>query len=455
MFSKYFKELLNDKELIRRCISVSVPLMLQALVVSSVTLVDNIMIGELGDLCISGVASANRYYLVVYFAVVGMVSSGVIFLAQYYGANDQDNMQQTFRISIVTSLFLAFFLSLFAYFKPETIIRFIINDEEVISIGSRYLRICCLSYIPMVISNCIGSCIRTLGNPKLPMYISIGSILLNIFFDYALIFGNFGFPRMEVEGAALATLIARLIEMSVYLFALKKSDYPFKTSIFKLFEFKGILLRSIIIMAIPLILNEFLFTFGQTSLLKFYSYRGVVVNTAHTIAGVISDLFFVLFSGMSTAANVLIGIPLGAGEMKKAKDNGYKLLIFSCLLAVVFALMMFASSFLVPILYRNASSESLSIAKAFLRTMSFFFMIYTFNCQIFFTLRTGGETKAALIMDSMFMWCFVIPLVYILSYFTNINVILVYIIAQSTDFIKMFLAYHLFRKESWLKNLTI
>ena len=434
MFSKYFKALLNDKELIKRCISVSVPLMLQALVVSSVTLVDNIMIGELGDLCISGVASANRFYLVVYFAVVGMVSSGVIFLAQYYGANDQNNMQQTFRISIVTSVFLAFVLSIFAYFKPETIIRFIINDEEVIGIGSRYLRICCLSYVPMVISNCIGSCIRTLGNPKLPMYISIGSILLNIFFDYALIFGNFGFPRMEVEGAALATLIA---------------------SIFKLFEFKGILLRSIIIMAIPLILNEVLFTFGQTSLLKFYSYRGVVVNTAHTIAGVISDLFFVLFSGMSTAANVLIGIPLGAGEMKKAKDNGYKLLIFSCLLAVVFALMMFASSFLVPILYRNASSEALSIAKAFLRTMSFFFMIYTFNCQIFFTLRTGGETKAALIMDSMFMWCFVIPLVYILSYFTSINVILVYIIAQSTDFIKMFLAYHLFRKERWLKNLTI
>ena len=455
MFINYFKALLKDKELIHKCISVSVPLMLQALVVSSVTLVDNIMIGELGDISISGVASANRYYLIVYFVVVGMVSACVIFLAQYYGANDINNMKETFRISIVSSLFLSFILSLLAFLFPQRIIRFIINDEQVIDIGARYLRICCLSYIPMVISNCIGQSIRTLGNPKLPMYISIGSIILNAFFDYALIFGNFGFPKLEVEGAAIATLIARIIEMSIYLFALKKSNYEFKTRIIDLFKFKSILLKSIIIMALPLILNEFLFTFGQTSLLKFYSFRGVVVNTAHTISGMIADLFFVLFSGMSTAANVLIGIPLGAGEMKKAKDNGYKLLIFSCLLAIIFASMMFISSFIVPILYRNVSLEALSIAKAFLRTMSFFFIIYTFNTQIFFTLRSGGETKAALLMDSLYMWAFVIPLVYILSYHTNINVILVYIIAQSTDFLKMFIAYKIFRKEKWLNNLTI
>lgn len=455
MFIKYFKALLNDKSLIKRSMEVSIPLMLQALVVSSVTLVDNLMIGQLGDLSISGVSSANRYYMIMYYTAIGTIAACIIFLAQYYGANDESAMKETFRISLVSSLFLTLIFSLFAFFKADFIIKFIIDDKDVIDIGSRYLRICCFSYIPMVISNCIGQAMRALGKPKVPMYISIFSILLNVFFDYVLIFGCLGFPRLEIEGAAIATVIARFIEMLIYIYVLRISDFPFETRIRDIFKFRFILFKTIMFKAFPLILNEFLFTFGQTSILKCYSFRGVIVNTAYTIANMLADLFFVLFSGMSTAVSVLIGTPLGAGDLEKAKDNGYKLLVFSCMIALVFASLMFLSSFLIPLLYRNASIESITLAKQFLRVMAFFFIIYTFNTHIYFTLRSGGETTTTLFMDSLFMWTMVVPIVYYLAYHTNINVLNIYVVAQCTDFIKMFLSYYLFRKEKWVKNLTI
>ena len=166
------------------------------------------------------------------------------------------------------------------------------------------------------------------------------------------------------------------------------------------------------------------------------------------------DLFFILFAGMATATTVLVGSPLGANKLDEAKENGYKLICFSMLLSIVFALAMSSSSFLVPILYSNVSDYSISLAQSFLKIMSIFFMLYMFNTQCFFTLRTGGDTKNTMFMDSFFMWTFNIPLVLILAYKTNLPILIVYTIGQSTDIVKSIIAYKMVRKEKWVNNLT-
>ncbi len=455
MLFEYLKETIKDKILIKTCLTIAIPLMFQQLIVASVNLVDNLMVGELGDVAVSGVSCANRYYNICQYAVNGLIVSCIIFLSQYNGANDNEHMKQSFRFSIVSSYTIIILFFLLATFIPEKLIGFIINDPQIIETGSAYIRIACLSYLPLGISFPISQSLRATGETRLPVIMSMVSLVINILFDYLLIFGHLGLPALGVKGAAIATVLARIIEAILYLYAISKNDYAFNSSITKIFHFEKSLAKNIIIKAIPLIANETLWQFGMTTLIKSYSSRGAIVNTAYSISVTISDLFFILFAGMATATTILVGTPLGANKLKEAKDNAYKLICFSMLLSLVFGLLMASSTFIVPLLYSKVSSDSLNLAKQFILVMSFFYILYMFNTQCFFTLRTGGDTRSTMFMDSCFMWLFNIPLVAIFAYKTNIPVLFVYIIGQSTDFVKAGIAYRMVRKEKWVKNLTI
>ena len=241
--------------------------------------------------------------------------------------------------------------------------------------------------------------------------------------------------------------------MIIYLVVIKRSDMPFKTRIRDIFDFSGDLAKHITIRAIPLCINETMWSFGMSTLLKCYANRGLEVNTAYGMASTISDLFFVLFSGMATATTVLVGTLLGANRLKEAKENGYKLISLSIYLSIIFLTLMFMSSFVVPYLY-NVSIESKHLASSFLKIMAVFFMLYMFNTECFFILRSGGDTKSTLIFDSCFMWVINIPLVVALSYLTDMNILMMYAIGQSTDILKAIVAISFIKKEKWVRNLT-
>lgn len=445
--------MLHDRKFQKTVLMIAVPLMLQQLIVSSVNLIDNLMVGQLGDMALSGVSMANRFYMIVWAGVNGMIASSVIYLSQYNGANDTNHMKQSFRFMIVSSYILCIALFIIAFFFPEMVIAFFIKDVEVIRLGSAYLKIAAISYLPSVISLCIASAFRALGETKKPLYISVISVLTNAVFNYLLIFGVFGFPKLGVVGAAIATLIARSVEALIYLWMLKVSDMPFKTKVSNIFTFDFELAKRITIRAFPLCINEIMWSFGMSTLVRSYSHRGLVVNTAYSMSSTISDLFFVLFGGMATASTVLIGTPLGANKLEEAKENAYKLLGFSLILAGVILVLMFATSYVAPYFY-NVSIEAKHLSANFLRIMALFFVLYMFNTSIYFILRAGGDTKSTLFMDSGFMWMLNIPLVMLLAYHTNLHVLIVYTIGQSTDVLKACVSYYLLKKEKWVKNLT-
>ena len=452
MFS-YFKMMLKDHDFIKAALVIAVPLMLQQLVVSSVNLVDNLMVGQLGDVALSGVANANRYYMIAWSGINGMIASGVIYLSQFNGANDEERMKATFRFMLVSSLSICLIFVCLALFFAPNIIAFFISEENVVLRGSSYLKVACLSYIPGALSLCVSSAFRALGETKLPLKISVVSVLTNTCLNYCLIFGNFGFPYLAEVGAAIATLIARIVELALYLISLHRSAFAFKTRFKEIFHFSFSLAKEIIIKAIPLCINDILYSLGISTLLRAYSNRGLVANTAYSMSSTISDLFFVLFTGMATATTVLVGTPLGANDLKKAKDNAYKLVCFGIMCAMVFLVLMFGTSFFAPYLY-NVSLEAQHLAASFLRVMSIFFVMYVFNSSIYFVLRAGGDTKSTLFMDSCFMWVCNIPVVAGLSYFTGLNVILLYVLGQMTDVLKAGLSYHMLRREKWVRNLT-
>lgn len=455
MLIKYFKELIKDKALMKKCITLAIPIMFQNFVVSAVTLVDNLMVGVLGDTAISAVASANKYYTIIFFIVSSVVAACLIFMAQYNGANNYEKMKETFRFSLISSYVPLIIVFIIVTLFPSQLIGFLIDDKAIIIEGTKYIKLAAYSYLPLGISISIAGAMRSVGDSKTPMFISIISIIVNAFLDYGLILGKFGLPMLGVEGAAIATIIARIVEAILLLRSVKKGDYVFDSRIKELFKFDKVLAKEIIIKALPLVLNELLFQLGMAMQLKAVSTRGAIANTAYSIAITVSDLFFVLFGGMAIATTVLVGTPLGANKLQEAKDNGYKLIVFSVILAFFFGVAMFVSQFAIPLIYPSISKDALSMAQLFLRIMSLLFWIYMFDCQCYFTLRAGGDTKATLYMDSGFMWLINLPVLFCLSSFTNLPATVIYVCGQLTDVIKAFFAFYMVKKERWVKNLAI
>lgn len=452
---RYFKELFEDKKLMKRCVEISFPIMFQSLIISAVNLVDNLMVGLLGDVAISGVASANKYYNVIQFVLFSVINSCIIYLAQYNGADNHKKMKETYRFTMLFTycvLLIGFFaVTLF----PKQLIKFIINDPAIIDAGARYFKYAAFSYLPMGFSLVVASSMRAMGETKTPLKISMISMFVNAVLDYGLILGKFGLPRLEIEGAAIATIVSRIVEMILCYYALKKGEYVFDTELKDLFKFSKDLVKQILTKAWPLVINEIAWNVGMVTLLKCYSSRGPVVNAAYSISAIVSDLFFALFSGMATASSVLIGTPLGANKLEEARENGYKLICFSVFMALFFGAGLFCSSFAIGMIYSKVSLEVISLAKNILRCMGLLYWIYMFNTQCYFTLRAGGDTKSTMILDCGYMWAVNIPIVALLAYLTNLPILTVYVVGQLTDIGKGIVAYRIVRKEKWVKNLAI
>ena len=448
-FKKYF----GDKAFFKSTLIIAIPLMMQQLVSTAVNLLDNLMIGQLGDHALAGVAAVNRYFMIAIFGTFGILGAASVFMAQFYGSDDDEHMQQTFRYSIISSsIVMSFFISIALAF-PEQIIRFFVDNDLVVAQGIQYIFISGLSFIPTMFSMAIASAMRSTGDTKAPLIASVFSMLTNLFFNYILIYGHFGFPALGVMGAALGTLIARIVELVIVSYALRKGFYRFKSPVAHLFKISKTLIKAISLKALPLSLNEIAYAAGMALLLRFYGTRGADVISGYSITATIADLFFTMNAGMSIATTILVSQALGANKIKEARDNGYRLLGFGVVISVVFGVLLFLSSFLVPHLY-DVSTNAIWIAQTFLRIMSVLFWIYILNTTVYFILRAGGDTKSTLLLDSGYMWAVNLVCVGIATYYTNWSILGLYLVGQSTDILKMIIALRFVHKEKWLVNLA-
>lgn len=447
---KYF----GDRKFIYTVLTVAIPIMLQNLIQTSVNLIDSLMVGQLGDAAIGGVAAVNRYFLILNGGMFGLTSAVAIFIAQFYGARNEEKLRESFRFSIVSSYVVILPFFIIAFLFPKAILSFFTKDAALIEAGIEYLRYACYTFLPIGVSMSISGAMRCIGETKIPLICSVISVITNTLLNYCLIFGHFGMPNLGVAGAALATLVARLVEMSLLLVMLKIEEFPFKTRLQDLFVIDAGLMKQISLKAAPLAMNEILWSSGNAVMLKFYGTRGGVVLSGNAICGTFTDIFYTLFSGMSVATTIMVSQPLGANELEKAKDNGYRMVGVASLLALCLSFMMITTIFIVPLLYASASQEVLNIAKSMIIVQAICFPIYTLNIQSFNVLRAGGDAKSTLILDSGFMWAFTIPMLAIFAYFTDINIYLLFALGRGSELVKLVLSFILLKKENWVVNLT-
>lgn len=458
-----FKEkFIGDKAFYKRVLAISVPIMIQSGISNSVNLLDNIMVGRLGTEQMSGVAIVNQLIFVFYLCCFGGFAGAGIFTAQYYGAKNDEGVRRTFRYKIWLGivLLLAAFL-VFAFFGNELISVYLKGTDDggdpaaALMYGSSYLKIMLIGLPAFTVVQIYANTLRECGETVVPMRAGITAVIVNLVFNYLLIFGKFGFPVLGVKGAAIATVISRYVELAfVCIWTHKNTQLcPYMKGVYKTLFVPLSLVKKYFITGAPLLINETLWSAGMAMLAQCYSTRGLNVIAAVNISNTVSNVFFVVFFAMGDAIAIIVGQHLGAKEFEKAKDEKNKIIAFSIFIATVVAIIILATSHAFPMIY-NTTPEAKKIAAQLLITQAIFTPQIALLHTTYFTLRSGGKTVITFLFDSVFMWVVSVPVAFILSRFTDLYIIWIYAFVQMADWIKCAVGVILLKKGVWMNNIV-
>lgn len=448
--SKYF----GDWSFYKKVAVVAFPVMVQSAIGAFVGLLDNLMVGQLGDAAVSGVAIANQVIFVMMIAIIGSTAGAGIYLTQFHGANDHASVRQAFRSKMYFSIvIMAVAFILFLGFARPMIGAFL-ESEEAINAGVNYLLVLSTAIIPFGMGLVYSGSFREVGLTHYPMISGIIAVVVNFVGNIVFIFGFGPIPAMGVVGAAIATVIARWIEFIViFIFAHFIVKVDFAQDVYKSFKVSPKLMKKVIVKALPLFANEILWSSGITVIMAFNAMRGDHVVAALSITNTIANIMYTAFGGLAAAIAVMVGNQLGANKLKEAEENAYKMIVFGVQIAIFFSLIVFVLTLFVPDLY-NVSTEVKDLARQFLYILCFAFILFTVNVCIFFTLRSGGNTWIILAFDSLFMWLIPVPITIVLVLFTDLNIFWIYLIAQAVDLFKMLLGLFIMRRRTWIRNLA-
>lgn len=443
----------QDDDFIRRVLTLAIPMIIQQMLTSAVNLLDNLMVGQLGDVTLSAVAVGNKFMMIGFFAIFGVTASSGVYISQFHGAGEEGRIKESFRFSLLaSSLIASLFVALGVAF-PRQIASFFATDPALATVLETYLPLAIISFLPQVYSFNAQTAMRTLGRTTPPLFLSMLAVISNACFNYIFIFGYLGAPALGARGAALGTLLARLLEFVVSYTIARKFRFAFYSPLRHLFKIPRVLAKAISHKALPLVINEIGYASSMALLFKFYATRGTEVMAAMTIMTTTSEIFFVLFAGLSVATTVVVGHALGANKLEEARSNGYRLFKLALALSLFFASLMFISSFFVPNFY-DVSGQVKAMAGFFLRIYSIFYVFYTISGMGYQIMRSGGDMKTTMLMDSGFAWGVNLPVVGLASYLTNWPIQVLFLLGQCTDILKGFVTAHLLPKETWVRNLS-
>ena len=444
-------------------LAIAIPIMVQNGITNFVNMIDNIMVGRVGTNEMSGVAIVNQLIMVFNLCIFGGVAGAGIFTAQFHGARNTEGIRYTFRYKlIVITVIVMTSITIFLCFGDELIKLYLHGEngdsadiEETLKQAKIYLSYMLIGLPPFAIAQAYGDTLRCSEETIIPMKAGIVSVLVNLSLNYVLIYGKLGAPTLGVAGAAIATIIARYVEMAVVVIWTHTHSrrQAFIKGAFKNFKIPLPLTKDMVAKGTPLILNETLWSMGVASLLQNYSVRGLAVVGALNISQIISNLFNVGIIAMGSAISIILGRRLGAGEMQEAKEYSVKLIFFTEIICFGTALMLMLLAPFFPMIY-NTTDEIKALATSFIRVAAACMPIYAFETCCYFTIRSGGKTFITFLFDSVFMCVVSVPVAYILVHFTILNIVMVFLFVQLVSLLKCLIGFIMVKKGIWLNKLT-
>ncbi|MBE6610022.1 MAG: MATE family efflux transporter [Ruminococcaceae bacterium] len=455
---KYF----GDWKFYRMVLTIAVPIMIQNGITNFVSLLDNVMVGQLGTEAMSAVSIVNNLIFVFYLLIFGAISSAGIFTAQYHGYKDINGVRYTFRFKFII-IMIASLAALAAFgLAGDGLISLFLHESEsgsdlelTMSYARNYLEIMLIGLVPYAISQAYASTLRETGKTILPMIGSICAVVTNFVLNYVLIFGRFGAPVMGVEGAAVATVTSRFIELAILVIwtHANKAKCPFIKGAYRSAYIPAALTKEIVIKGLPLLFNELMWSAGVTITTQCYSTRGLDVVAALNISTTINNVFNVIYLALGSAIAIVVGNLLGAAKLDEARDTDRKMIAFSVMCSLVMGVLLASFSGLIPLMY-NTTDEVRGLATYMMIVLACVMPFGAYAHGAYFTLRSGGRVMITLLFDSVYMWAVVIPVAFILSRATSISILWLYPICHGLEILKAVFGAVILRKCNWVKQLV-
>lgn len=456
------RKLIGTKEFYKKVLFIAIPIMIQNGITNFVSMLDNIMVGQIGTDQMSGVAIVNQLMFVFNICIFGGISGAGIFTAQFYGKGDREGIRNTFRFKAYACGLLTAVAVLLFIFADDLLISLYLHEGSdvgnlalTLQCGKEYLRIMLVGLIPFAISQIYSSTLRECGETILPMIAGVAAVFVNLGLNYVLIFGNFGAPRLGANGAAVATVISRFVEMGIVVAwtHMKKSKYAFIVGVYRSLHIPGDLVKLILAKGSPLMANEILWAVGMAVIAQCYAYRGLAVVAAQNITSTIVNVFNIVYIALGSSVSIIIGQLLGAGKKEEAKEKDVQLIAFAVASCALIGALMACFSKAFPDVY-NTQQQVKNLASALILVSTFAMPFQAFNHASYFTLRSGGKTWITFLFDSVFVWVIVVPFAYYLSRYTTFDIIVVYLLVQATEIIKCIIGFIMVKSGIWLQNMV-
>ena len=456
------KKLIGDKAFYKRIWVLALPIMLQTGITNLVNMLDNVMVGRLDIASSSGVTIANQLLFVFNLCVFGAVSGAGIFGAQFFGKGDQEGVRHTFRYKLLVGLLITILALGLFWFAGEPLISLYLRGEGgqvdpglVLSEARSYLNIMLIGLIPYTITQCYSGTLRECNRPVLSTVAGSIAVLVNLVFNYILIFGHFGAPALGVRGAAIATVLSRFVELliiTIWTRASAKED-SFIIGAFRSFYIPWALVKKITIKSLPLMLNETFWSMGIATVNQCYSSLGIEVVAANNILQTFFNLFSVAYMAVGAGIGIILGQQLGEQrDPQEIKSNAWKLISFSVGLSLVLGIALFFAAFIVPMAYNYPDNVRL-MATRLMQICAIALPLEAYCHASYFTIRAGGKTLITFVFDSGFVWAVSVTAAALLTRYTNLNILSVYAIVQCLNLIKCILSYLFVKRGSWIRNI--
>ncbi len=462
------ESLLGEASFYRKVAFVVVPMIIQNTLTNVVGLLDNVMVGQVGTLPMSAVAIVNQLIFIYYLCIWGGLAGVGIYSTQFFGKGDYDGVRYAMRFKLILgTVITAATIIIFIVFSTPLIGNYIAvstsaaDKAATLKYAKQYLDIMLIGFIPFTLTQGYAGTLRESGQTSLPMKAGMIAMVVNFIFNALLIFGLFGFPKLGVAGAAIATVISRFVEMFIVVLAAhfeknkQKNEmrYPFFGSLYRSFTIPGYLIPSFIAKTLPLLLGEFTWSFGQATLLQCYSVRGLDVVAAMNISSTVSQIFNEVFLSLGNATAILIGQELGANRLVSARRMSTRMMFLSVTSCFVMGFFLFLCSPFIPRIY-NTEPSVRELATAFIRVVSMTMFCNAVANVSYFTLRAGGKTIITFLFDAGATWLLSVPVAFFLTRFTSLPIVLIYFLVCVTELFKGFIGIGLVKQGSWVRKIV-
>ena len=450
------KKLIGSKGFYKMVLAICIPIVIQNGFTNLASLLDNIMIGQLGTLSMSGVSITNQLLQVFNVTIFGTMSGPGIFMAQFYGKKNKEGVENCFRIKLIIGIIITLLAIFLFYTFGQQLISLYLNDNpqdnlKTLNYGMDYLKIMIIGLIPFVITQVYSSSLRETGNTVLPMIASVVAVIVNFCINYILIFGHFGFPQLGVTGAAIGTVVSRVVEMSINIVGGYRNTYLKEAMVLKKVPLS--LTKEMLKRGLPLLCNEILWSISIALISQSYSTRGIIAVAAINITTTVTNFFMIVCYAMGNSISIVVGQQLGAGEIEKAKDYDLKMLFMNFVMCLAIGIVLFNVSSLIPQIY-NTSLEVKALASQLLKIAACMLPIISIYYSSYFTMRAGGKTFLTFLFDSGYTFVFTFMSALLLTRLTSLPILTIYLLVQCVDIPKATLGLVLVRKGIWVHNIV-